>query len=117
MTDETPGSSGQGHDAEWRSWLLSNAAEFSQAVGDYQAELDHQIQTAEIHLGLRFGCMRPKVRCGPSHQLLIESILSLDLELAAVGRKIEIALGRGAIAGARKLSKKIGLELASRIAI
>ena len=41
VTDETPGSSGQGHDAEWRSWLLSNAAEFSQAVDTYREELDH----------------------------------------------------------------------------
>ena len=97
--------------------LLSNAAEFSQAVDAYLAELDHQIQTAEIHLGLRFGCIRPKVRYGASHQPLIESILSRDLELAAVRRKFEIALGKGAIAEARKLSKKIALELASRIAI
>ena len=37
--------------------------------------------------------------------------------LTETRREFETALGKGAIVEARKLSKKIGMELASRIAI
>ncbi len=68
-------------------------------------------------MGLRAGYMRPKVCYGPSHRPFIESIFSRDLELAETRKEFEIDLGKGAIAEARKLSKKIGVELASRIVI
>ncbi len=107
----------QGYDTEWRGWLLSHPAEFSRSVDVYRDDLGCQIQTAEIHLGFRAGFMPPKVPYGPLHRPFIESIFSRDMELGAVRRKFEMALGKGAIAEARELSKKIGVELASRIAI
>jgi len=61
--------------------------------------------------------MPPKVPYGPIHRPLIESIFSRDSELAETGREFELALGKGAIVEARKLSNKIGMELASRIAM
>ncbi len=61
--------------------------------------------------------MPPKVPYGPLHWPFIESIFSRGLELAETRREFELALGKGAIAEARTLSKKIGVELASRIAI
>ena len=61
--------------------------------------------------------MPPKVRYGPSHQPFFEYIFSRNLEQAAVRRKFDMALGEGAIAEARKLSKKIGVALDSPIVI
>ena len=61
--------------------------------------------------------MPPKVPYGPIHRPFIESIFSRGLELAEKRREFELALKRGEITEARKLSKKIGMELASRIAI
>ena len=117
LSDESTNRPDPGFATEWRGWLLANASEFSQSVDVYREDLGCQIQTAEIHLGLRAGYMRPKVRYGPSHRPFIESIFSRDLELAETRKEFELALGKGAIAEARKLSKKIGVELASRIAI
>ena len=97
--------------------MLSHPAEFSQSVDVYRQDLSCQIQSAEIHLGLRAGFMPPKIPFGPIHRPFIESIFSRDSELAETRREFELALGKGAIAEARKLSKNIGMELASRIAI
>ena len=93
--------------------LLSHPAEFSQSVDVYRQDLSCQTHSAEIHLGLR-ARFNPY---GPIHRPFIESIFSRDSELAETRREFELALGKGAIAEARKLSKKIGMELASRIAI
>ncbi len=41
VMDETSGRPSRRYDAEWRDWLLSHAAEFSQAVDAYREELDH----------------------------------------------------------------------------
>ena len=60
--------------------------------------------------------MPPKVPYGPLHRPFIESIFSRDLELTETRKEFELALSKGAIAEARKLSKKVGAELASRIA-
>ena len=117
LFDESTERIKQGYDTEWRGLLLSHPTEFSQSIDAYRQDLGRQIQTAEIHLGLRAGFMPPKVPYGPLHWPFIESIFSRGLELAETRREFELALGKGAIAEARKLSKKIGVELASRIAI
>ena len=60
--------------------------------------------------------MPPKIPYQPLHRPFNESIFSRGLELTETRRQFELAPGKGAIAEARKLSKKIGVELASRIA-
>ena len=69
----------QGYDTVWRGLLLSHLAEFSQSIDAYQQDLGRQIQTAEIHLGLRAGFMPPKVPYRPLHWPFIESIFSRGL--------------------------------------
>ncbi len=79
-------------------------------------DLGCQFQTAAIQL--RAGFMPPKVRYyGPLHRPFTESIFSRGFELAEKRREFEMALGKRAIAEASNLSKKIGVDLASRIAI
>jgi len=114
---ETPSRPIGDFDAEWRGWRLFNASEFSEAVFAYQGQLENQIQTCEIHLGLRASFMPPKVAYGPKHQPFVESIFRRDLELAEVLRKFESALKKGEITEASNLSKKIGMGLVGRIAI
>jgi len=114
---ETTSRSTEDFDAEWRGWRLAQAAEFSEAVSAYRGQLNNQIQTCEIHLGLRATFMPPKVAYSPKHQPFVESIFRRDLELDEVRRKFESALNKGEITEATNLSKKIGLGLARRIAI
>ena len=117
VIDETSGQPGQGFDPEWGGWLLSHAGEFSQAVDAYLQELGRQIESAEIHLGLRATFTPSRVRYGPKHQLFIESIFSRDPDLADVKKALESAISKGDIDKARMLSKKVWEGLASRIAI
>ena len=117
VMDETSVQPGQGFDSEWRDWLLSHAAEFSQAVDAYLQELGRQIQSAEIHQGLRATIMSPRAPYGPTDQLFVESIFSRDLELADIRARFNSALKKGKIAEARKLSEKVGEALVGRIAI
>ncbi len=56
--------------------------------------------------------MPPKIPYAPLHRPFIDLIFSRDMEPGAVHRKCEMALGKD-----RKLSKKIGVKLASRIVI
>ncbi|MCH7552521.1 MAG: hypothetical protein IIC82_00780 [Chloroflexi bacterium] len=117
VMDETSVQPGQGFDSEWRDWLLSNPAQFSQAVDAYLQELGRQIQSAEIHQGLRATIMSPRAPYGPTDQLFVESIFSRDLELADIRARFNSALKKGKIAEARKFSEKVGEGLVSRIAI
>lgn len=117
MLDETTGRIDQRYDAEWRNWLLSHAAEFSLAVEAYMQKLARQVQSAEIHLGLRSGAMAPKISYGPLHRPYVESIFSRDLLLSDVRRKFESALGEGDVDAAGELRVRIGAALVSRIAI
>ena len=117
VMDETSGQPAQGFDPEWRGWLLSHAAEFSQAVDAYLQELGRQIESAEIHQGLRATIMSPRAPYGPTDQLFVESIFSRDLELADIRARFNSALKKGKIAEARKLSEKVGEALVGRIAI
>ena len=53
--------------AEWRGLFLAHPAETSQAADAYREERNLQIQTAEIHKGIRASFMPPKVPCGALH--------------------------------------------------
>ena len=114
---QKPGRSDQQFNSEWREWLLSNSAEFAQAVEAYGQELSRQIRSAEIHLGLRATFTPSRVRYGPKHQPFIESIFSRDPDLADVKKALESAISQGDIDTAKMLSKKVGEGLASRISI
>ena len=114
---ETPVRPTENFDEEWRRWLLSHAAEFSEAGSAYQGELKNQIQSSEIHLGWRATFMPPRVAYGPKHRPFIESIFRRDSELVETRREFESALNRGEITEARELSEMIGQQLSSRIAI
>lgn len=115
--DETPQQSVVRFNSEWRGWLLSHSADFSEAVSAYRGELDHQIQSSEIHLGLRASCMRQKVAYGPSHQPFIESIFRRDSELVEIRRRFELALTKGDIDKAKELGNQVKVELVRRIAV
>ena len=117
VMDETPSRSTDNFDDDWRRWLLSHAAEFSEAVSAYQGELGNHIQSSEIHLGLRASFLRPKFAYGPKHQPFVESIFKRDTKLGEVRRKFESALEKGEITDAKALSEKIEMDLISRIAV
>ena len=120
LMDETKGSTDQWFDPAWRSWLLSKPVEFSQAVDAYLQELGLQIQTTEIHLGLRHSFEPqppPRVPYGPIHQPFVESIFSRDRELADLRAEFKSAISKCDITKAKTLSGKIGEGLVSRITI
>ena len=114
---ETPSRSTENFDAEWQGWRLFHAAEFSEAVSAYRGQLNNQIQTCEIHLGLRATFMPPKVAYGPKHQPFVESIFRRDPVLGEVRRKFESALNKGEVTDAKALGEKIEIDLISRIAV
>ena len=117
VLEETPGKPKRNYDSEWRSMLLFHATQFAEAVDAYRQDLGVQIQTSEIHQGLRVGFMPAKVPYGPSHRPFVESIFSRDEKLEELRRKFESALKTEDLAGARELSEKIGWDLFDRIAI
>ena len=114
---ETPVRPTENFDEEWRRWLLSHAAEFSEAGSAYQGELNNQIQRAETHLGLRATFMQPRVTYGPKHKPFVESVFKRDPQLVATRMEFESALKKGEITEARELSEKIRQRLFSRIVI
>ena len=114
---ETSDQPDRGYDSEWRSMLISNAAEFSQAVDAYRQDLAVQIQSSEISLGLRAGFRPAKVTYGPSHRPFVECVFSRDSELAGLRSGFESALKSEDLVGAQELSENIGMELVNRIAI
>ena len=83
----------------------------------YGQDLGVQIQSAEIHLGLRAGFMPEKVRYGASHRPFVGSVFSGDPDLEELRREFELALNKEDSAEARELSEKIGSELVNRTAI
>lgn len=107
----------QGVDVEWQSWLMSHAAQFSEAVDIYKQDLGVQIQTAEIHQGLRATFMPPRLPYGPLQRPFIEAVFRSDSELEYLRREFESALKTKSLVGARELSEKIELRLLDRIAI
>lgn len=120
LMDETLSPTSKGFDLEWRSWLLSNTENFSQAVDVYLQELSLQIQTAEIHLGLRVTFeprRRPRTRYGPTHRTFVESIFDRDQELSDRRDDFKAAIGERAIAKAKGLRETIGKGLVSRISV
>jgi len=120
LMDETSDSNKRRFDSEWRQWLLSKPAEFSQAVDAYRQKLAFQIQATEIHLGLHSGFeprRPPRVRYGPAHQPFIESIFSRDQELAGLQAEFKSAIKRNDIARVMILYEKISEGLLERIAI
>ena len=120
LMDETLSPTDKRFDPEWRSWLLSNTKEFSQAVDVYLQELSLQIQTAEIRLGIRVSFeprRRPRVRYGPTHRTFVESIFDRDQELSDRRDDFKAAIGERAIAKAKGLRESIGKGLASRISV
>lgn len=114
---ETPSRSTENFDAEWQGWRLFHAAEFSEAVSAYRGQLNNQIQTCEIHLGLRATFMPPKVAYGPKHQPFVESIFSRDRVLANQRTEFESALKAGDLARAMKQRETIESKLIKQIAI
>lgn len=117
VMDETPGHPLKWFDSEWRQWLLSRPEEFSRAVEVFKEELGLQIQLTEVHLGLRAGCMSPKVAYGPSQRPYIESIFRRDPDLAEGRRKFDLSLVKGHIAEARTMSAFLGEALDDRVAV
>ena len=101
-----PGVPDQGYNAESRSWLLSNAAEFS-FMNLGSLDLAFPFLLVGVHCLYRCQFQVPAENRSPF----------CDLDVArSLRKKFGIALGKGATVEARKLSKKTGVELASRIA-
>ena len=117
VMDETSGHPSKRFDTEWRELLRSRPEEFSIAVEVFKDEMGLQIQFTEIHLGLRAGCMAPKVAYGPSQRPYIESIFRRDPDLAEGRRKFDLSLKKGHIAEARTMSALLGEGLDDSIAV